>query len=235
MTTSADLEISLFRRDTVNVGDGEGASYGIELRFTDPTSEGDKRQGGDAAIRFDPAELRARALDPAAYGQYLAGQLLAEPAVRGFFDQAVTTAQAQEAGLRLRLAIAPSATELHNLRWETLRLPDAPAPLLTGQNLTFSRFLGSLDWRPVRLRPESELRALVVVADPSDAERFGLAPVNREVELAAARAGLGDIPVTELATRGQVTLDNIAKALREGYDVLYLVAHGKLVEGTPML
>ena len=87
----------------------------------------------------------------------------------------------------------------------------------------------------MRLRPESDLRALVVVADPSDAARFGLAPVNREQELAAARAGLGEIPARELATRGQVTLNNIVAALREGYDVLYLVAHGKLVDGVPWL
>ena len=66
--SQTDLEISLFRRDA--------ESYGVELRFTDPTSEADKRQGGVAPVRFDPAELRARALDPAVYGQYLAAQLL---------------------------------------------------------------------------------------------------------------------------------------------------------------
>lgn len=242
MTTTADLEISIFRRDAASIGsvddsatDNDGTGYGVELRFTGPDGEGEKRQGGNAAVRFNAAALRARALDPAAYGQYLAAQLLAESAVRGFFDQAAAAAQAQEATLRLRLAIAPSAAELHNLRWETFRLPDAPAPLLTGEHLSFSRFLSSLDWRPIRLRPESGLRALVVVADPSDAQRFGLAPVRREVELAAARTGLGDIAVTELATRGQVTLNNIAHALRDGYDVLYLVAHGKLVEGAPWL
>ncbi len=215
--------------------DGDGAGYGVGLRYSDPESEADKRQDGVAPVHFDPAELRQRALDPAGYGQYLAGQLLAEPGTRAFFDQAAAAAQARNISLRIRLAINPGAAELHNLRWETLWLPDAPAPLLTGQNLTFSRFLGSLDWRPVRLRPESDLRALVIVADPSDAERFGLSPVNRENELAAARAGLGDIVVTELATRGLVTLNNITAAFREGYDVLYLVAHGKLVDGAPWL
>ena len=130
--------------------------------------------------------------------------------MRSFFDEAVAAAQAQDASLRLRLAINPGAAELHNLRWETLRLPDSDAPLLTGQNFTFSRYLSSLDWRPVRLRPEAELRALVVVADPSDVQRVRLAPVDRENELAAAHAGLGEIAATELATRGQVTLNNIA-------------------------
>ena len=73
------------------------------------------------------------------------------------------------------------------------------------------------------------------MADPSDVARFRLAPVNKELELAAARAGLGDIPAAELAPRGQVTLNNLTARLRDGCDILYLVAHGMLVEGEPWL
>ena len=73
------------------------------------------------------------------------------------------------------------------------------------------------------------------MADPSDVARFRLAPVNKEFELAAARAGLGDIPAAELAPRGQVTLNNLTARLRDGCDILYLVAHGMLVEGEPWL
>ena len=124
----ADLEISLFRRDAGGFSDGDGVSYGIGLRYSDPESEADKRQDGVAPVHFDPAELRQRGLDPAGYGQYLAGQLLAEPAIRGFFDQAAAATQARNLPLRLRLAINPGAAELHNLRWETLWLPGAPAP-----------------------------------------------------------------------------------------------------------
>ena len=239
--SQADLEISLFRRDAVSLSaslsdSGDSASYGIELRFTDPTSEGDNRQGGTAAVRFDAVPLREHSQDPAAYGQ-IPGGATAGRAGRARLLRPGRDRRAGEGSPPARPAW-PSRPPRRNSRicaGRRFRLPEAAAPLLTGQNLTFSRYLGSLDWRPVRLRPEAELRALVVVADPSDAARFGLAPVNREAELAAARAGLGDIPVTELATRGQVTLNNIAKALREGYDVLYLVAHGMLVEGTPWL
>ncbi len=229
--TTADLEISLYR----HAAGGEGACYGVELRFSDPQSESDRRQAGLEPMRFDPVELRQRMLDPAAYGEYLASQLLAEPALRAFFDQAVAVAQAQEAPLRLRLIIAASAPELHNLRWETLRLPAAHAPLLTGENVRFSRYLSSLDWRPVRLRPQEALAALVAVASPSDIARYRLAEVDAAVELAAARAGLGDIAADALATRGQVTLNNLAARLRDGYDILYLVAHGVLVDGEPWL
>ena len=230
-TGAVELEISLFRSS----GAGETARYGIELRFNDPASQVDHRQPGAAPVRFDLAELRARSLDPAAYGAYLLEQLLAEPAVRSGFDKAIAAAETANATLHIRLAISPSAAELHALRWETLRLSAASAPLLTGQNVTFSRYLSGLDWRPVRLRPEAELRALVAVADPADAAKYRLAPVDRDAELTAARAGLGDTAITELATRGQVTLDAIATALRDGYDILYLVAHGRLIDGEPYL
>lgn len=226
--TQADLEISLYRRDA--------SGYNVELRCSPPDSETEQRQAGDQAVHFDPAELRQRALDPATYGQYLGAQLLAEPTVRTFFDQALAVAQAASTPLRLRLNIAPGAVELHDLHWETLRRPESPTPLLTGENLFFSRYLSSLDWRPVRLRPESALRTLLMIADPSDAGRFGLAAVDVASELAAARGGLGEeIVVTELAARGQVTLENLAAHLRDGYDILYLVAHGLLVDGEPWL
>ena len=234
--TSADLEISLYRRDAGSFSDGDGVSYGIGLRYSDPESEADKRQDGVAPVHFDPAELRQRALDPAGYGQYLAGQLLAEPADTSLLRSGGGCGGGSEPH-RCASAwpINAGAAELHNLRWETLWLPGAPAPLLTGQNISFSRFLGSADWRPVRLRPESDCARWSSWPIRPTPTRFGLSPVNREQELAAARAGLGDISVTELATRGQVTLNNIAAALREGYDVLYLVAHGKLVDGAPWL
>ena len=227
----ADLEVSLYRRDASS----DRACYGVELRFSDPQSEADKRQGGLDPVHFDPDELRQRMLDPAAYGEYLAGQLLAEPLVRSFFDQATAVAQTQETPLQLRLIVAPSAPELHSLRWETLRLPEATGPLLTGENLRFSRYLSSLDWRPVRLRPENDLRALVAVAGPSDVAKYRLAEVNTKAELTAARVGLGDTAAVELATQGQVTLNNLAARLRDGYDILYLVAHGMLADGEPWL
>ena len=124
--SKADLEISLYRRDALGLSNSvsDSASYGVELRFSRPDSETDQRKAGVNPVRFDPAELRTRALDAVAYGQYLAAQLLAEPEVRSFFDQALAVAQAAaDVPLRLRLNMAPGAPELHNLRWETLWLP----------------------------------------------------------------------------------------------------------------
>jgi hypothetical protein len=228
----ADLELTLHRHD--------GGAYGIDLRLVDPASEADRRLSSTVAIRFDDEALRKVSQDPAGYGTLLTATILAEDAVRSFFGEALATAQATDAPLGVRLAISPNATELHSLRWETLRLPGSGAagsgaPMLTGEQLRFSRYLSSLDWRPVRLRPQAEMRALVAVASPSNVAKWQLAEVKAAIELAAAHAGLDGIPVDELATRGQVTLANLATRLRDGCDILYLVAHGILVDGEPQI
>ncbi|MCB0059513.1 MAG: CHAT domain-containing protein [Caldilinea sp.] len=222
---AVDLELTLHRRDA--------GVYGIDLRFSDPASEADKRLSSSASVRFDDDALRQHNLDPEAYGALLAGDLLGDNGVRAFLGEALAAAQAADVPLSLRLAIGANAGELHSLRWETLRLPQSDAPLLTGEHLRFSRYLSSLDWRPVRLRPQAELRALVVVADPANPATWGVAEIDAAKEVAAARAGLGEIPVTELATRGEVTLANLAAHLRDGYDIVYLVAHGALADGEP--
>jgi formylglycine-generating enzyme required for sulfatase activity len=242
MPTHFDLVISLYRRDatsaSTSAGDSNRASYGVDLRFTTADSEKEKIASGTTSLFTDDPAFRELSLDPAAYGAYLAGQLLAEPALASFFDGVRVASQSGDGTLHIRLHIRSDAAELHNLRWETLRLPGGAstyAVTLTGENLTFSRYLDSRDWRPVRPRSAADIRALIVVADPSDAARFGLAPVKSDQELAAARASLGEITTADLATRGQVTLNNITARFRDGCDILCLVAHGMLADGEPRL
>ena len=47
--------------------------------------------------------------------------------------------------------------------------------------------------------------------------------------------GLGDIPADELAAPQPVTLNRLLDRLRDGYGLLYLVAHGILVDGEPQV
>ncbi|NJK82270.1 MAG: CHAT domain-containing protein, partial [Chloroflexaceae bacterium] len=166
--------------------------------------------------------------------------LFADPGVKQAFAQAVSTSESLDLALRVRLFIGASAPELNNLRWETLRDPETGELLLTRERLLFSRYLGSMDWRPVRLQSQAQLRALVAIASPSNLADYSpggqtLAPFDIEAELQRARGGLGDMPITELSTTGQVTLTAVASHLREGFDILYLVAHGALVQGEPYL
>ncbi len=137
--------------------------------------------------------------------------------------------------LRVKLFIGPGAPELHSVRWETLREPQEGSSLFINENILFSRYLSSFDWRPVRLRPRAELRALVFIANPTDIADYHMAVLNVAEELDRAKSGLGDIPVTELVSEGKVTVKQLFTHLRDGYDILYLVAHGMLVDNEPWL
>jgi formylglycine-generating enzyme required for sulfatase activity len=220
--SQADLEILISL--------GSANSYGVALRFLHPAAGQDKRFGGSWTL--DEAALLTRQHDPAAYGEQLAAQLFAGPGERGFLDQALAVAASQQTPLHLRLFISAEAGALHSLRWETLRLPGSDAPLAMGDRVRFSRYLHSDNWRPVAAPQRNALRALVAIASP-DVSGTTLAEVRTDDELRAARAGLAGIPAVELAARGQVTLANLLARLRDGCDILYLVAHGMMVDGEP--
>jgi hypothetical protein len=225
----AEIEIGLHRHDA--------ESYRVEVRFSRPDSETDNREAGDELLlaRFSQAALDAAAAADTAsggfagYGQALSEMLFAAPAARGAFTNARAAAEGAGLPLRIRVYVGPSAPELHRLRWETLHDPERRTPLVTGATQPFSRYLSSTDWRPVRLRSKGELRALVVVANPSNMAEFGLAPVNIEGELQRAYAELGGIVRESLATRGAVTLEAIGERLRAGFDILYVICHGRFI------
>ena len=225
----AELEIGLHRRDVDN--------YAIELRYSQPDSDADVRldDGSQILTQFDFEELRQLTMDSDAYGERLGGSLFRDPGMHTAFAQVRTAVESQNAILRLRLFIGPSAPELHSLRWETLRSPGEDTSLITGEHIIFSRYLSSRDWRPVHLRSKAALRALVVVANPTNLRDYQLAPVDVAGELKRAQQGLGDIPYSQLTAQGEATLNNIVQQLRDGYDILFLVAHGALIQGEPWL
>ncbi|MEZ4770890.1 MAG: CHAT domain-containing protein [Caldilineales bacterium] len=228
----ADLEIGLHRRD-------EGA-YAVELRYNLPAdapenaAEINPITGDDVQISFDFEALRALKSQSDAYGKALSASLFTAPVAAAFAGARASAASAFSP-LRLRLFIGPSAPELHNLAWETLQDPARPASLLSGENIIFSRYLSSEDWRPVTLRPKREQRALVVVANPNDLGDYNLAAVDVAGEVARATEALGQVSVSKLAGGGQASRNAILEELRSGYDVLYLVAHGKAGSGRPVV
>jgi hypothetical protein len=233
MSEYADLEIGLHRRDA--------ASYTVELRFSQPDSEADVRLGNGqpAQVKFDLKGLNELVYEVDKYGKKLTEELFGNLAFRTAFIQARTSAETLKIPLRLRLMIGPSAPRLHGVHWETLRDYQDGSPLSTNENLLFSRYLSSYDWRPVRLRAKGELKALVVVANPSDLEDHNLAPVDVPGELARAEQNLADIPVIALpdaeGDKG-ATLRNMVEQLREHTpDILYLVCHGSMAGGKPRL
>ena len=234
MTEYAELEIGLHRQ--------EADHYTIALRFSRPDSDADVRLGADTLgpARFNSEDLRKEVLGSAAYGQILTGMLFTDPTMRSAFAQARASAQSLNAPLRVRLFIGRDAVELHSLSWETLRDPEDNSLLCTKENILFSRYLSSWDWQPVRARPKRDLRALVVVANPSDlADYKGLAAIDADGEFACAKGSLGGISITALPVSGSnehATLKNLIAHIRDsGCDIFYLVCHGRFARGEPWL
>jgi hypothetical protein len=233
MTEYPDLEIGLHAQDA--------DSYRVEARLR--LAGVDAKQERLATVpSFDIDDLGADASDPDAYGRKLTKLLFASESQRSFLDAAwAAVASSGLASLRLRLNVGPTLPELHNLRWETLRHPyQLDRRLATDENILFSRYLGSQDWRAVRPQPRGDLRALVLIANPANLASLqpqgrSLAPVDVDGELERARIGLAGIPLTSLASGGSATLEGIDAGLRDGCDILYLVCHGALLKGEPHL
>lgn len=219
----AELEFAVER--------GAGEAYTVQVRVSRPDSEAEDRLACDGVI-FDRERLRELEPDAAGYGAGLTQMLFADRALRDAFVAARPAPR-----LRIRLSLGPGAADLHALRWETLRDPQVGSPLLSDQRILFSRYLGSFDWRPVRLRPRAELRALIVIANPTDLDDYGLARVDVSAELRRAAEALqaGDgkpIPVTAIVSDpaadppGRATLERLLDGVRGEHDILYLVCHG---------
>jgi hypothetical protein len=231
LTQQAELEIALHCL--------QDDRYEVRLRYSQPNSDADVEliPGRALWVSFDMQALERLSQDPLAYGELLSQTLFGQPDIRTSYAMARSSAETAMVELRLRLLITPEACNLHNLRWETLIDPLKPGRwLITEQDTWFSRYIPSRDWRPVQLRPRQELRGLALVANPSNLQEYGLAPLDVAGQLQCLESALGEsIPLTSLAKPGQATLQNLGAKLRQGYDLLYLLAHGTYNEGQSYL
>jgi hypothetical protein len=231
ITKFADLEISLHRTDA--------KTWQVDFRYSQPDSDADIRLGpGEQALaNFDLDRLSGLLDDPKEYSTQLTRMLFQSESLRTAFAQAKASAFNQNAPLRLRLFVGASAPELHNVCWELLSDPHDATPIATDTNVLFSRYLSSLDWRPVRLRPRGDLKALVVVANPSNLSNYKLSEIDVEAEIARATTGLGNITTIMLPDIIQrASLANIIAKMRSyQVDILYLLCHGILANGQPVL
>jgi hypothetical protein len=224
----AELEIAIRRQ-----GDG----YAADARFTSPAH--DVLPAANVPIAFDLPGLQALGLDPDAYGRQLSAALFADPRLRAAWQQARAAAQ-QLGALRLRLRLDSDAPDLHDLRWELLRDPENHEPLALSERVRLSRYLESRDFSPLTIPLRPELRALVVIASPSDLVRFQLTEIDVDGEVARAQAALGDIPLTIVgghldAQQQRASLANIATALRDAPQLVLLICHGTIVNAEPFL
>ncbi|HKP53988.1 MAG TPA: CHAT domain-containing protein [Chloroflexia bacterium] len=232
MDVSADLEIGLHHL--------EENSYAIELRFTVSNDQAfpDPVKG---VATFDFERLLGATTDPITYGKLLSHSLFADAQVLSRYREARQTAERISVPLHLRLFIWPGALRLHELYWEMLSDPKNGELLATDQNILFSRFLtSSTDRRRLRLRARSDLKALIAIANPSLAQDefsfdgSSLAAIDEQGELDRALTALAGLRVETLPARS-ITLEHLVEVLGQGYDIVYLVAHGGFSNKEPVI
>ena len=166
-------------------------------------------------------------LMPLAYGIAL-GKALFRETVRDAFIKALE----REEKLHVMLEIEDD--ELRFERWERLCAPLAAGWNFLGlnQNTPFALHLPSLSDRRFPPISRADLRALILVADPADAEAWGLARFDAKESIKQIQAALGEIPSDVLAygdpkTVGLPTLDDLCRQITaECYTFLHIICHG---------
>jgi hypothetical protein len=227
---------------TITVQRGSGSAWPVVAEVSAPgdflpmRSESvlrfpDIAVGPDANL--DPEHVRehftALALDPRAYGATLGRALFADT-LRDAFAKALT-----RSGGALHVLLFVEDPELRSLRWERVCGPidDRWVFLALDQRVPFSLYLPAVTDRRFRPIGRRDLRALVVVAAPTDVEtKYRLPPFDAPAAVAGVRRALGDIPCTVLASTpgadGPPTLEALCERLTaEAYSLLHLVCHGR--------
>lgn len=229
MALAADLELWLRRYES---------DCRLDLRFSDASSATDTVLAANLPVALDLKALLSCTGDPRRYGEHLFTMLFADPRAREAWVEARGYSRGAGVPLRVRLRIPAEDAPLHGLHWETLRDPVSNQLLGMHEALLLSRYLESATMARVTIPSCPSLRGLAAVAAPIDLERFGLAPINALAELARTRRAFGADVLRSLARAegGEpLTLTALIAQLRDGAHVLYLVCHGRLVNGQPYL
>jgi WD40 repeat protein/energy-coupling factor transporter ATP-binding protein EcfA2 len=169
------------------------------------------------------------------YGKFL-GKALFKDDIRDAFVGAVRESQEP---LRLLLFIEASDHELKTLRWEKLCAPiDGDWQLFAlNQRVPFSFYIPAITDRRFPPIGRRDLRALILVASPSDSQKYKLAEFDVAANVNIAKTALGEIPCDVLATVdgaiGLPTLDELCSQLTDRtkqYTILHFVSHGRVTD-----
>ncbi|MGZ4957222.1 MAG: CHAT domain-containing protein [Methylobacter sp.] len=217
-------------------------SYTIKFEFSSYDSDqiGPIAHGEVTQEQFEAVKQTGH--NDLAYGQALTQALFGPHELALLFSRARASMQSRRKSLRIHLFIDSRLPELHRLHWEKMVDPDKPnSRLLEDQNIVFSRYLERSDMREAPVRSWTKPRALVVISSPKNISEYhtpngrNLAPLDVASELDLVKKNLGNIEIDGLVSDGKATLTELDKHLQKGIDILYLICHGALIKGKPVI
>jgi WD40 repeat protein len=185
----------------------------------------------EGLLQADLEELKAQLLSQPTARDYgtLLGRALFRDDVRDAFVQALPRGDD-----RLHVLLFVEDADLKGMRWERLCAPLSGGWdfLALNQRVPYSLYLPSTTDQRFPPIGRSDLRALVVVANPRGLEKYRLAPFDEAGTVAGVRTNLGSIPADVLAAvpgaAGPATLDALCERITaERYTLLHVVAHGQ--------
>jgi SOS-response transcriptional repressor LexA len=214
-------------------------AFDVFLRFTAADTD-DQIVYSEVPFTIDLRGLARLVNDVPAYGEALSEMVFQSEEVAQFYARAIAATKSMPVRLRIHL---DGPSQFHSVRWELLRDPVNGRAIATSNNLLFSRYISGPDWRPIPIHAAHDPSAIVVIAAPSNLDDYApggrrLPPIDVDGEMARAQEALFDYFLLTLAGPGNATLPNILESLErpaDGFDILYLVAHGALTDDVPRL
>lgn len=171
----------------------------------------------------------------------LLGKAIFQGAIRETFIRALSKST-QDCRLRILLSIeAADNDSIKTLHWERLCAPIDPDGswrlLARDQRVPFSLYIPTIIDRYFPPIGRRDLRALVLVASPTNLGKYQLAPFDVQAVLSGIKESLGEIPYEVLANniegaKGPPSLQELSKQLtnaKKPYTILHFVCHGKLL------
>ncbi len=213
-----------------------GSSWPVVVRVKQPDGLTTHTEGTLQLSQEDFIQLKQEQENYLEYGTLL-GKALFRDQVRETFVR--TLGQSTQAcPLRVLLSNeADSEDEVRSLHWERLCAPiDLGGEwnlLARDQRVPFSLYIPTIIDRRFPPMGRRDLRALVVVASPTNLGKYNLAEFNVEQAVNSVLDALGEIPGEVLANLegalGEPSLEQLSARLTEAkkpYTLLHFVCHG---------
>lgn len=185
-------------------------------------------------------QLIERSIDPKQFGGFIASQLFQRRELGREWYHTLRTPN--NALIEVTLSIETDDDQIYNLPWEAIFEPLEAGrrglPLVLLPQVQVSRRTRPPQHRRPPHQPRRVPRVLVVIADPAKTNTYSLPPIDVQAELAAANEAFRGALIHVLASRSaeRPTVAALTRALNrgEGFDILYLVCHGKLRADTAL-